>query len=229
MIETDLLLAWGATYKQVAIGEHLFKEGQECNFYHQVESGQFRWVNIDDDGKEYLQRLVEPGESIGELPLFDGGKFAATAIAIKESLVLRLHKPVFYQLLKSQPEIHFAFSKLLTERLRFKFFMLKEMGNHDPEKMIISFLNYLKGTCDHICTSCNKIKLTRKQISEMTSLRVETVIRVMRRLQEKQMLQIKKGKVYFGESKGCIENCDEVNSECKHPDRLTGNEMDVFL
>ena len=212
MIDTDILLAWGATYKQLATGEHLFKEGQECNFYHQVESGQFRWVNIDEEGKEYLQRLVEPGESIGELPLFDGGKFAATAIANKESLVLRLHKPVFYQLLKSQPEIHFAFSKLLTERLRFKFFMLKEMGNHDPEKMIMSLLNYLQQTSDHICASCNKIKLTRKQISEMTSLRVETVIRVMRRLQDKEMLQIKKGKVYFGESKGCGENCCEGKS-----------------
>ena len=220
MIDTDILLAWGATYKQLATGEHLFKEGQVCNFYYQVEGGQLRWVNIDEEGKEYLQRLVEPGESIGELPLFDGGKFAATAIANKESLVLRLHKPVFYLLLKSQPDIHFAFSKLLTERLRFKFFMLKEMGNHDPEKMIMSLLNYLQSTSDHICASCNKIKLTRKQISEMTSLRVETVIRVMRRLQEKQFIQIIKGKVYFGESKGCIENCVDEKREVQPPELL---------
>ncbi len=213
MIDTAILLAWGATYKQLAAGELLFKEGQVCNFYYQVEAGQVRWVNIDEEGKEYLQRLVEPGECIGELPLFDEGTFAATAIANKESLLLRLHKPVFHQLLKTQPEIHFAFSKLLTERLRFKFFLLKEMANHDPEKMILSLLNYLKRTDDHVCTTCNKIKLTRRQIAEMTSLRVETVIRVMRRLQQKQIVEIKNRKVYFGEGKGCCENCAEAKQD----------------
>ncbi len=218
MIDTAILLAWGATYKQLATGEHLFKEGQVCNFYYQVEAGQLRWVNIDEDGKEYLQRLVEPGECIGEFPLFDGGRFAATAIANKESLVLRLHKPVFHQLLKAQPEIHFSFSKLLTERLRFKFFMLKEMANHDPEKMIIALLHYLKRTDDHVCATCNKIKLTRKQIAAMTTLRVETVIRVMRRLQDKKIVEIKKGKVYFGESKACIENCSDEKREAQAPD-----------
>lgn len=212
MINTDILLAWGAAYKKLAPGEMLFQEGQVCNFYYQVETGQLRWVNIDEGGKEYLQRLVEPGESIGEFPLFDGGRYAATAIANKESLLLRLHKPVFYQLLKSQPEILFACLKLLTQQLRFKFFMLNEMANHDPEKMITSLLHYLQHTGDHICTSCNKIKLTRRQIAEMTSLRVETVIRVMRRLQDKGLLQIEKGKVYFGKSKGCDEAwCNEKN------------------
>ena len=88
------------------------------------------------------------------------------------------------------------------------------------EKMIMSLLNYLQSTSDHICTSCNKIELTRKQISEMTSLRVETVIRAMRRLQDKQLLQIKKGKVYFGESKGCTENCTDEKREVQSPELL---------
>lgn len=122
MIDLDILLAWGATYKMLAPEEVLFKEGTPCSFYYQVMSGQMRWVNINEDGKEYLQTLVEPGECIGELPLFDGSGFAATAIANKETSVLRLHESVFHQLLKTEPEVHFAFTRLLTQRLRFKFF-----------------------------------------------------------------------------------------------------------
>lgn len=201
MIDLDILFAWGATYKKLAPEEILFKEGTTCSFYYQVVSGQMRWVNVNEEGKEYLQTLVEPGECIGELPLFDGGIFAATAIAIKETHVLRLHQSVFQQLLKSQPEIHFKFSRLLTQRLRFKFFLLKEIASHNPENIITALLKYLKEKGDHVCPACNQLKLTRKQIAEMTGLRVETVIRVMRNLNERGFLQIQKGKVYYGEKK----------------------------
>lgn len=201
MIDIDILLTWGATYKKLAPEEILFKEGTACNFYYQVVSGQMRWVNINEDGKEYLQTLTEPGECIGELPLFDGGFFAATAIANKETHVLRLHQSVFQQLLISQPDIHFSFSRLLTQRLRFKFFLLKEVASHNPENIITALLKYLKEKGDHVCPVCNQLKLTRKQIAEMTGLRVETVIRVMRHLNEKGFLQIQKGKVYYGEKK----------------------------
>ena len=55
----------------------------------------------------------------------------------------------------------------------------------------------MKAKCDHICPHCAQIKLTRQQIADMTGLRVETVIRVMRQLHEKGVIQIQKGKVYF--------------------------------
>jgi CRP-like cAMP-binding protein len=208
MIDLDILLAWGATYKKLSPEEILFKEGDACRFYYQVVSGQMRWVNINEEGKEYLQTLIEPGECIGELPLFDGGVFAATAVANKATDVLRLHQPVFHQLLKSQPEIHFSFTRLLTQRLRFKFFLLKEVASHEPENIITALLKYLKEKGDHVCANCNQIKLTRKQIAEMTGLRVETVIRVMRNLNEKGFLQIQKGKVYYGDKKeGVVKTC----------------------
>jgi CRP-like cAMP-binding protein len=203
MIDTNLLLTRGASHKKLIPGEILFAEGEPCEYYYQVVRGQIRWVNFNKEGDEYLQTLVEKGESIGELPLFDGDVYAATAIANKASQVLRLPKEAFHQLLIEQPEIHFAFSKLLTQRLRFKFFLLKEMANHDSEKIITALLNYLHKKKDHVCVVCNQVRLNRRQISEMTGLRVETVIRVMRNLNEKGVIQIHNRKAYFGNSEGC--------------------------
>jgi CRP/FNR family cyclic AMP-dependent transcriptional regulator len=203
MINTDILLAWGAAYKKLQPGEILFKEGTACNFYYQLISGQVRWINVDERGKEFLQSIILPGQCVGELGLFDNGLFAATAIADKECLLLRLHKQDFQQLLKAHQDIHFMFTELLVKRLRFKFHLLKSLDNHEPEKIILSFISYLQQTGEHICGICNKIRLTRKQIAEMTSLRVETVIRVMRRLEVKQVLHIDKGKVYIGHGNAC--------------------------
>jgi CRP-like cAMP-binding protein len=203
MIEPNLLLARGAGYKKLVPGEILFAEGEPCEYYYQVSRGQLRWVNFNKEGDEYLQNVVEKGESIGELPLFDGGVYAATAIANKTSQVLRLPKHAFHELLKDIPEIHFAFSTLLTQRLRFKFFLLKEMANNDSEKVITALLGYLHEKKEHICKVCSQVMLNRRQISEMTGLRVETVIRVMRHLNEKGIIQIRNRKAYFGSSEGC--------------------------
>lgn len=196
MIDIDLLLAWGAAYKKVAESEVIFLEENECRFYYQLVSGSVRWVNVYDDGREFLQGVIGPGESFGELPLFDDGKYAATAIADANSVIIRLHKPIFQQLIKENPEIHTAFCRLLAERLRFKFFILKEIAKHDPEHSISTLLNYFKHNNKNICTDCNRVNLTRQQIADMTGMRVETVIRAIISLKEKGRLVIDKGKVY---------------------------------
>ena len=197
MIDINLLLDWGATYKKYKSGEIIFKEDGICNFYHQLIEGSVRWVNINEDGKEFIQTMIDTGECFGELPLFDDQAYAATAIANTHSVVLRLHKSTFLHLIKERPDIHLQFSKLLTQRVRYDFLVLKHLAQNDPEQRISSLLCYFKETGKNICAQCGQLKLTRQQIADMTGLRVETVIRAMRHMHEKGKLVIKKGKVYY--------------------------------
>ena len=196
ILSIDLLLAWGATYKKISAGEIIFNEGANCCFYHQLVSGHINWLNINDNGKEFIQTIIEPGESFGEIPLFDDEPYAATAAAINDCIIIRLHKPVFLQLLKESPDLHFAFSKLLAEKFRFKLLLLRTISLEEPDKCISTLLEYLKKNNKHICAGCSQVKLTRQQIAGMTGLRVETVIRTMRSMHLKGLLRIEKGKVY---------------------------------
>ncbi len=139
-IDIDTLLAWGAAYKKVAAGEIIFREGAESSFYYQLVSGKVRWVNINDEGKEFIQTIIEPDECFGEFPLFDDEPFAASAIADEDSVIIRLHRSSFHQLLKENPDLHFEFTRLLTQRLRFKFLILKELANHNPRAAFLPCL-----------------------------------------------------------------------------------------
>ncbi len=196
MIDIDMLLACGAAYKKLSAGEVIFQEGTQCHFYHQLVSGSVRWANIDDDGHEFIQTIIDPGECFGEMPLFDDGPFAATAIAEDDSVIIRLNKTSFLQLLKENPEIHFSFSQHLAKLVRFKFLLLKSIALHSPETRIATLIGHLKAQNKNFCAKCNQLKLTRQQIADMTGLRVETVIRAMRHMHEKGELVIEKGKVY---------------------------------
>ena len=196
MIDIDVLLAWGATFKKVGKGCTIFNEGTNCSFYYQLVSGRVDWLNINDEGKAFIQTIIEPGECFGEMALFDDEPYAASAIAEEDTVLIRLHKSTFIQLIKENQDIHFKFSKLLAERIRFKFMLLKVLACHDPENMIGTLLTYLKKENRNFCPDCSQLKLTRQQIADMTGLRVETVIRSMRLMHEKGKLLIEKGKVY---------------------------------
>jgi CRP/FNR family cyclic AMP-dependent transcriptional regulator len=196
MINLDLLIAWGAAYKKVEAGEIIFKEGCEAHFYNQLENGIIKWVNIDDSGTEFIHNIIAAGESFGELPLFDDQQYAASAIAVTDGVILRLHKFSFRQLLRENPEILFSFTKLMAERLRYKFFISRQVAAHKPEQTLSSLLNHFKKSNLHFCNDCSQLKLTRQQLASMTGMRVETVIRTMRNMHEKGMLKIKGGKVY---------------------------------
>jgi CRP/FNR family transcriptional regulator, cyclic AMP receptor protein len=196
MIDINLLLAWGAAYKKINAEEIIFKEGQPCSFYYQLVSGKVRWVNVDEYGKECIHAIIAPEESFGELPLFDEENYAATAIAVKDSIVIRLHKPTFHLLLKENTDILFSFTKILAKRVRFNFTIINALTTHCPENIIATLINNFKAEKRNFCNSCNQLKLTRQQIADMTGLRVETVIRTMRNMHEKGELVISKGKVY---------------------------------
>lgn len=196
MIDIDSLLAWGATYKKLAVNETIFREGTEGHFYYQLISGSVHWVNINDAGGAFLQDIIHPGESFGEFHLFDSSPYAATAVASKDSVVIRLNKTTFLNMLRENPSIHFAFTKLFTERLRFKFLLLKELSCFGPEHRISTLFTHFKEAKKNICEKCHQVKVTRQQIADMTGLRVETVIRSIRHLQDKGELVINKGKVY---------------------------------
>jgi CRP-like cAMP-binding protein len=196
MIDVDTLLTWGATYKKVRKDEIIFQEGSQGFFYHQLVKGRVKWVNIDDNGREFIQCIIHEGESFGELPLLDDGPYVATSIAMEDSILIRLRKETFLQLLREHPAIHFRFTRLVTERLRLKFIFLKELANQDPERKVITILNHYKEDVDPCHEGRHRINLTRQQIANMTGLRVETVIRTIKSLEAEGRVLIDKGKVF---------------------------------
>ena len=197
IVNTDLLLAYGASIREAVKGEIIYREDEAALFYFQLIKGRVKWMHIDEEGKEFIHDIVEAGESFGEGPLFDGDFYDATAVAEESSTLIRLKLPAFQQLLYDHPDIHFAFTRLLSSRLHFKLLLVKMLANCNPEYRLISLLNYLMQHKKNVCFTCNKLLLTRKELAGMLGLRIETVIRTIKQLEQKELLSINKGKVYI--------------------------------
>lgn len=192
MIVEDLLLEYGAQIVPLDKNEVLFNEEGRAEFYYQISSGEVKMYNITEEGKEFVQGIFGSGKSFGEPPLLGGFKYPAGAAATKATLLLRLPKDKFIALLRANPDIHLTFTGLLCNRLAYKAMIGKEMSIHPPEHRILTILKYLKsqsGDTEFV------VDLTRQQIAELTGLRVETVIRSIKKLEAQKILRLENHKI----------------------------------
>ncbi|MDP4216560.1 MAG: Crp/Fnr family transcriptional regulator [Bacteroidota bacterium] len=196
MINIDLLLCWGAVHRRIGKGQIIFYQGDRGRYYYQIVTGKVKMVSCNEEGKEFIQGIYVDGETFGELPLFDGNTYLACAVAEEDTLLIRLGKESFIHILKDDFTLHFAFTRLMAGRSRFKSVLLKELSCYGPEHRIVTLIRQFKRTSKLPWEAKYKVDLTRQQIADMTGLRVETVIRAIRSLYVKGDLLLKNGKVY---------------------------------
>ncbi|MBA6152443.1 Crp/Fnr family transcriptional regulator [Gelidibacter maritimus] len=195
MIPEDTIHAFGGSLKTYSKDRIIFNEGERADFYFQIQTGQVKMYNMTEEGKEFVQGYFESGNSFGEPPLFGAFKYPATALALETSKIYMLSKLAFFKLLKTHPDIHLKFTKLICKRMVYKAKIAREVSIYPPEHRILTLLHHLKGSTQR--DNSFEVPLTRQQISDLTGLRVETVIRAIKKLEKSEALAIIDRKVYI--------------------------------
>ncbi len=197
MIEGSLLVKYGAVVKQYAKDEIIFFKNDLPRFYFQVISGEVKMNSYNEAGKEFIQGIFSAGRSFGEPPLFGDFNYPASAISIDETTVYVLRKELFHNLLLENPNIHLQFTEVLANRLYYKATMASGHSSNNAEERIIQLIDYLKFHVYKIpVNELYEVELTRQQIGDLTGLRVETVIRVLKKMEKQNEIQIRNRKVY---------------------------------
>jgi CRP-like cAMP-binding protein len=194
-IDTAILITYGAVTKKVKKGEIIFAEGGIARYFHQLMEGGVKMFSANSDGKELIQGLFHTGESFGEPPLFVDKPYPSTAVAIVDSVILRLGKDNFFTVLDDYPAIAKAMLTIFAYRIYDKAATAQILISHTPEEKIAGFLKKIKEAAK--TEGPYLIPYTRQQIADFTGLRVETVIRMLIKLEKEKKLQIIHHKVYY--------------------------------
>jgi len=176
----------------------LFQEGDAATDYFQVETGSVKMFIVSPDGQEFIQGLFHRGESFGEPALIAKFPYPGSVMALEPSKVWKLPGDYFFQMLKENFELHVKMDQVLCERLRYKSMVLSEISSHDPEHRILSLLRHYKAK-NGFAASSGKVIIpyTRQQIADMSGLRVETVIRTVKKMEKERRLTLEGHKIKF--------------------------------
>ncbi len=175
----------------------LFQEGDRATDYLQVESGTVKMFIVSDDGQEFIQGIFNAGESFGEPALIGNFPYPGSVVAIEPSTVWKLPADYFFRMLKENFDLHLKMDQVLCQRLRYKSMVLTEISSHEPEHRILSLLKHYKAKNNPGVPGKIIIPYTRQQLADMSGLRVETVIRAVKKMERDKKLVIEGRKIRF--------------------------------
>lgn len=195
-IDPNILMAYGAAVNKVKKNTILFHQDETARYYFQVLEGQVKTYNLNQNSKEFVQGIFNAGDSFGEPPLFIMEPYAANAITTKDSIIIKLSKDTFFHMLDDHPSVQRSLLVMFAQKMYDKSISARMLNNQTPEERIMEFLAYYKkkksGSPGKVI-----IPYTRQELANLTGLRIETVIRTLRKLNENQKVDIVNHKVYF--------------------------------
>ena len=117
--DTELkFLSDRAIDKRYGAGELIFSEGDPCSGLYVIESGNVRIFKTSTGGREQVLTLEHAGNSIAELPVFDGGTYPASATAVTDSVIFFISRNDFRALCLEHPEVALKVLRMVGLRLR---------------------------------------------------------------------------------------------------------------
>ena len=112
------LLADKLQWVELAAGATLMNQGEPGDSMYISVSGRLRAYVRDEDGVEHLVREMARGQVIGEMSLYMDSPRTASVVAIRDSVLVRLDKADFHQLLASSAQVSIALTRQLIQRLQ---------------------------------------------------------------------------------------------------------------
>jgi len=104
--------------REVAKGQLVTVEGQPAEGLYIIASGHFKRFKTSSEGHEQIMKLLQPGESFGEVPLLDGGPDPASSQAMESSVLYVLPRSRFEALVEQSPDLALGLIQFLSGRIR---------------------------------------------------------------------------------------------------------------
>jgi CRP/FNR family transcriptional regulator len=111
-------LADRAVEKHYPAGATLFHEGEDCLGMFVIAQGQVKICKTSPAGREMTIAVETAPSTVAELPLFDGGPYPASVVAIDAVTALVLEKRAFFALCRQHPDLPLRILAVVGRRLR---------------------------------------------------------------------------------------------------------------
>jgi len=196
IIDESILLEHGATMENYFAKEIIFRKGGYPQYYFQISDGTVELNNYHSDGKEFTLNILTKGQSIGESLLFGENNYPMNAVAKSDCRIIKLTKSKFHSLLVENRDVVLKLLEYLSDRLFYKYIMLFNNSANEPVAKIRALMEYFKKSAFVKGAFSYHLGLTRQQIANLTGLRVETVIRTLKKMEKDNLIRLRERKIF---------------------------------
>jgi len=179
--ELDGLLDLAMT-RTLRADEMLFERGAEGREFFTIMEGRLKATAEGSDGRELVFSIMETGDVIGEIALFDGEPRSLRVTAIEPSRLLVIHRADFLHFLERHPAIAHKLLAALARRVRSATSLMEDavfmnVGNRLAKRLVHLAKLYGQHTPRGLRIG---IKLSQRELGELIGASRETVNKQLR-------------------------------------------------
>ena len=130
-------------------GEMLFWEGDPCAGLHIIEEGSLKLYRISPQGRQYIIRVLQEGDTCNEVPAFDGGTNPVNVEALERSKVWVINADMLRALVKSHPDFALKVLSNFGKNLRGLVRMVSEMAFYQVTNRLARLISELPSEESH--------------------------------------------------------------------------------
>lgn len=176
-------------------GESVFFEGDDGNGLYIVSTGKVKVYKMSPDGKEQILHFFGPGEVFGEVPVFHGKPFPASAECLVKSQLLFFPRQKFVDLVYANPSIALNMLAFLSMRLRRFTTQIENLSLKEVPGRLASYLLFLQeeqGSRDYV-----ELEISKGQLASLLGTIPETLSRIFGKMTEEGLIEVDGRKIHI--------------------------------
>ena len=177
-----------ALQKSLPKNSTVFFEGDEGDGFYLVCDGRVKIFKISADGKEQILHIIEPGQPFGEVAVFSGKSFPASAETLVESSLLFFSRTEFVRLIADNPFLSLNMLALLTQRLKRFATQVENLSLKEVPARLAHYLVYL--TVEQNNREKIRLAITKGQLASLLGTIPETLSRILAKMQSYHLVEV---------------------------------------
>ncbi len=167
-------------------GEMLFMQGDVAEGFYIVCKGTLKVFRLGHDGREQVLHMIHRGEPCGEVPVFQGKNFPASAMAVVEAEVLYVPREGFLTLGAQHPELLLAILAVLSARLRQFVHLIEDLALKETSARLAKHLLDLRARLGDIV----ELETTKAVLATRLGTVAETLSRTLKKMQQRGIIAV---------------------------------------
>ncbi len=170
----------------------VFHEHDPASAFYLVRSGKVKVYKLSRDGREQILAILGEGQIFGDVPVFDGGPYPATAATMEDSQIYLIRREDFHVLLRRHPEISIKVIQVLGQRLRQSMELVRDLSFKQVPHRLAGLLLRLAGDEGHTSGEgvIVDLSMSRQEIAEVVGTSRETVTRELKKMEKAGLIGI---------------------------------------
>ncbi|MFH0785841.1 MAG: Crp/Fnr family transcriptional regulator [Pseudomonadota bacterium] len=177
-----------AVEKSFQRGETIFFEGDKGIGFYMVGEGRVKIFKVSPAGKEHILHIFGEGEPFGEVPVFSGQPFPASAEALVKTRTLFFPRDRFIRLVEATPSITLNMLAVLSMRLRRFASQIESLSLKEVPVRLANYLIYLseeQGGRDEV-----ELDISKGQLASLLGTIPETLSRIFAKMTEEGLITV---------------------------------------